>query len=85
MTMHVQDRGLDSLVLDLLEWVAAEPRTYTQTMDIWRTSCPRLAVWEEAVDRGLVVRLARPGGGAGIVLTNAGRTFLQRRRRPAAP
>ena len=79
MTTHAQDRGLDSLVLDLLEWVAAEPRTYKQTMDIWRTSCPRLAVWEEAVDRELVARLPRSGGGVGVVLTNAGRIFLQRR------
>jgi len=85
MTTHVQDRGLDSLVLDLLEWVAAEPRTYRQTMDTWRTSCPRLAVWEESIDRGLVARLPRPGGGAGIVLTGAGETFLQHRRRSAMP
>ena len=80
MTAHAQDPTLDSLVLDLLEWVAAEPRSYAQTMDIWRTSCPRLAVWEEAVDRGLVMRVPALAGRARIALTNGGRTFLQRKR-----
>jgi hypothetical protein len=44
------------LILDLLEWLAAEPRPYAEVMDLWRTSCPRLTVWEDAVDRGLVAR-----------------------------
>ena len=83
MTAHAQDPTLDSLVLELLAWVAAEPRSYVQTMDIWRTSCPRLAVWEEAVDRGLVMRVPASAGRARIVLTNGGRTFLQRKRHVA--
>ena len=24
------------------------------TMEVWRTSCPRLSIWEDAVDDGLV-------------------------------
>jgi hypothetical protein len=84
MTSKLQDRRLDSLVLDLLEWLAKEPRTYGQTMDIWRTSCPRLAVWEEAVDRGLVTRAPNPAGGVCITVTAAGRKFLQREGRLVA-
>lgn len=42
------------LVADLLRWVAAHPRTYRDTMDAWRTSCPRLPVWEDALDSGFV-------------------------------
>ena len=61
MTLAVDDK-LESLVLDLLEWIAKEPRSYQQTMDAWRTSCPRLAVWEEAVDRGFVVRESAADG-----------------------
>ena len=53
---NVHDPKLDSLVLDLVEWVARQPRSYAQTMDAWRTSCPRLPVWEDAVDRGFIVR-----------------------------
>jgi len=45
-----------SLVLDLLDWLAAGPKPYAEVMDAWRTSCPRLTVWEDAVDAGLVVR-----------------------------
>lgn len=80
-TMRAPDRALDSLVLDLLEWLAREPRTYTQTMDAWRTSCPRLAVWEEALDRGLIER--KPGGNR-IAVTGPGRSFLTRNGRLGA-
>src|SRR5580704_6759859 len=45
---------VESLILDLLEWVAARERTYEEVMDAWRTSCPKLTVWEDANDRGLV-------------------------------
>ncbi|WP_458095777.1 hypothetical protein [Roseomonas sp. WA12] len=46
----------EPLVLDLVEWVAQRPRAYAEVMEAWRTSCPRLTVWEEALERGLVVR-----------------------------
>ena len=43
---------LDPLVRDLVDWLNKEPRLYTDVLDAWRTSCPRLTVWEDAVDRG---------------------------------
>ena len=46
---------VDVLVLDLLEWLSRQDRSYEETMDAWRTSCPRLPVWEDANDRGLVL------------------------------
>lgn len=49
---------VEALILDLVEWLAESPRDYAQTMAAWRTSCPRLPVWEDAVDRGLVERRA---------------------------
>ncbi len=49
---------LEPLILDFLEWVAREPRPHADVMDVWRTSCPRLTVWEDAIDRGLVERKA---------------------------
>ena len=42
------------LVLDLIEWLAARPRPYAEVMDAWRTSCPRLPIWEDAADLDLV-------------------------------
>jgi hypothetical protein len=80
MTTKAPEHGLDSLVLDLLEWIGRQERTYAQTMDVWRTSCPRLTVWEEAVDRGLVVRVPHPEGGVRIALTAAGGDFLKENR-----
>jgi hypothetical protein len=67
---------LDPLILDLLEWVAREPRSYADVMDVWRTSCPRLTVWEDAVDRGYLVRDYAPAG-VRVCVTNRGREFLQ--------
>ena len=64
------------LILDLVEWVAETPRPYGEVMDAWRTSCPRLTVWEEAVDRGLVVRRHVAGLGAMVEATSTGRTTL---------
>jgi hypothetical protein len=51
-----------SLIRDLVGWLAAGPRPYDEVMEAWRTSCPRLTVWEDAVDDGLVVRRAGEGG-----------------------
>ncbi len=45
---------LRPLILDLVAFVAERPRPYAEVMDAWRTNCPRLTVWEDAVDAGLV-------------------------------
>jgi hypothetical protein len=62
-----------------LAFIAAEPRTYAEVMEAWRTSCPRLTVWEDAVDRGLVVRERSATDGIVVRLTPAGRSFLAQR------
>ena len=48
------ERGAPGLLQQFLAWVDARPRSYGETMDAWRTSCPRLSVWEDAVCDGLV-------------------------------
>jgi hypothetical protein len=77
MTAQHFDPRLDALVLDLVEWVAKGPRPYAEAMEAWRTSCPRLAVWEEAVDRGLLVCEAAAGMGIHVKVTPAGRRLLE--------
>jgi hypothetical protein len=67
---------LDPLILDLVEWVAREPRPEAEVLEAWRTSCPRLTVWEDAVDRGYVSRERAVGGGLVVVATAHGRRFL---------
>ena len=75
---------LAPLVIDFLDWLDCEPWTYADIMDAWRTSCPRLTVWEDAIDSGLVCR-ERRGGVTLVVVTNAGRRLsLERRRRVSA-
>jgi len=71
---------VDALILDLLEWIDREPRTQADVLDAWRTSCPRLPVWEEATDRGFVERLHQDGIGTVIGLTPRGRVFLDAHR-----
>jgi hypothetical protein len=68
--------ALDALILDLLESLASRPRLYSELLDAWRTSCPRLPVWEEATDRGLIERRS-DAGGALVCLTSSGREFLR--------
>ena len=72
---------LEPLVRDLVEWVAREPRAYADVIDAWRTSCPRLTVWEEACERGLVARRFVRGEGASVQVTEAGTMFLARHER----
>jgi hypothetical protein len=69
---------LEPLILDLVEWVAHRPRAYAEVMEAWRTSCPRLPVWEDAVDRGLVERRAEVGGDPLVGVTTVGLDYLQR-------
>ncbi|MGE0628177.1 MAG: hypothetical protein AB7O43_10165 [Hyphomicrobiaceae bacterium] len=73
--------SLEPLILDFLEWLVREPRTHADVMDVWRTSCPRLTVWEDAVDRGLVSREAN----GTVAVTAKGHRLLDTRRKPAGP
>ena len=72
---------LDPLILDLLAWTGRQPRSYADVIDAWRTSCPRLTVWEDAIDRGFAVRKHAPGSEVTIALTQSGRAFLRERGR----
>ena len=67
----------DPLVLDLVEWIAREPRLYSEVIETWRTSCPRLTIWEDAVDRGFVTRQTVAGGGVRVAVTEGGEKFLR--------
>lgn len=75
----MSDAVVESLILDLLEWLTRRERSYEETMDAWRTSCPKLPVWEDVNDSGLIELDIH---GRNIVrLTSAGLAFLEQRRR----
>ena len=64
---------VEALIVDLLLWLEMRERTYDETMSAWRTSCPKLPVWEDANDRGLIVMEQ------GIVrVTEKGRALLSK-------
>lgn len=64
----------EALVLDLLSFLEAGPKPYEDVMQAWRTSCPRLPVWEDALDQGFVERRRNT-----VALTQAGRQRLAAR------
>jgi hypothetical protein len=70
---------VENLILDLVEWVGRRDRTYQETMEAWRTSCPRLPVWEDATGRGLVETVFANGRSL-VRATSAGLAMLQEKR-----
>jgi len=78
------DTTVDALIVDLLEWLATRDRTYQEVIDVWRTSCPRLPVWEDAKDRGFVAQ-EHFNGREMVKITPAGFAFLQQRKTSPKP
>jgi hypothetical protein len=74
----VMDDPVGRLTLQLLAWIDAKPRTYAEVMDAWRSTCPRLSVWEDALSGGLV-RVDRDGdaGQSRVTLTPRGRDMAR--------
>ena len=77
--IQIMTDTVEHLILDLVEWVSLKERTYQETLDAWRTSCPRLPVWEDATDRGLV-ETTFAGGRSVVRATPAGLALLKETR-----
>lgn len=76
---------IDALVIDLLEWIGPRPRPYDEVMDAWRTSRPRLPVWEEANARGYIIREHVDGIGAVVSVSAVGLAIINQCRRNGGP
>jgi hypothetical protein len=72
-----------ALTLQFLDYIA-DGRTYGETMEAWRSTCPRMPIWEDAVRHGLV-RIENGGAmnSSRIVLTALGTAHL--RQAPTLP
>jgi hypothetical protein len=71
--------AIHPLTRDMLVWLAARPRTYAETMEVWRTSCPRFSIWEDALAAGLVRVDPVPGApltDSAVCLTPQGQELL---------
>lgn len=71
----------DALTLQLLEWITDRPRTYAEVLDAWRTTCPRLSIWEDACSDGLI---DYDPGGRVVSVSAKGKTLLRRQLQSAA-
>jgi hypothetical protein len=81
MSESASPQSTSLIMVQFLAWVADRPRTYAETMAAWRTTCPRLSVWEDAIIDGLV-RLDSDAGRA-VRLTPQGRAALASAKAPA--
>jgi hypothetical protein len=72
----VPDSPSDYLTLQFLAWLAERPRSYGETMEAWRTSCPRLSIWEDALGDGLIALGEGHWRERRVTLTPRGRAVL---------
>lgn len=65
------------LIVDLVTWISKQSRPYEDVMEAWRTSCPRLTIWEDATEFGLIERAVDQNNGPIVRITDKGQAFLQ--------
>ena len=59
---------------EFLAWVAGRRRTYAEAMEAWRSNCPRLSVWEDALADDLIQTYQGE-----VALTPRGKSILEGR------
>jgi hypothetical protein len=64
-------------VHQLLDWLSRGPRAYDETIDAWKTHCPRVSPWEDALSLGLIA-IERRNGRSLVVLTEVGASMQRR-------
>lgn len=76
---HIDGQARDGLIRQLAEWTAERPRSYAEAMEAWRSSCPALTIWEDALAERLIEVTpvaGAPTHAARVRLTSAGRALL---------
>ena len=73
--------AVSPLTLEFLTWISGRPRTYAETMEAWRSNCPRHPVWDDAMNEGLVRVIADPDTSSQqiVVLTPKAHALLRER------
>ena len=66
---------MKSEILELLSWIAREPRSYPNAIEVWRTNCPRHSVWEDALGEQLI-EIVRSDSQASVIVTSRGQAVL---------
>lgn len=66
--------------MQFLAWVARRSRSYADVQEAWRSTCPRLSIWEDALGDHLVQCEQTKGKTAedcAVTLTAKGRSLLE--------
>jgi hypothetical protein len=71
----VPSQEVGPLTRDLLRWIAGRRPSYAEVREVWPSTCPRLAIWEDALAAGLV-RVVRDGSGSVVRVTPGGEALL---------
>jgi len=77
---HIDGQAREGLLRQLVGWAAERPRTYAEAMESWRSSCPALTIWEDALAEGLIAVRPSPSGAMAsgrVSVTPAGHARLR--------
>ena len=74
--------AVSALMIQFLGWIADRPRSRSEVMEAWRSTCPRLTIWEDAIIEGLV--RIDPRSKTLVLLTEQGRAMLDSSRLAAS-
>jgi hypothetical protein len=65
-------------IIEFHKWVSIRQRTYGEAMESWRSTCPRLSTWEDALADGLIqVESGISLDQSRVTLTARGRAMLK--------
>jgi hypothetical protein len=77
MNEHAMPEPVSLSIVEFLNWVSSRPRTYAETMEAWRSTCPRNSVWEDALIGGLIqIETGCTMNQSKVILTPRGRSIL---------
>jgi hypothetical protein len=77
MNDHTTQKSVSLLTLEFLKWISSRPRTYSEAMEAWRSTCSRNSVWEDALIDGLIqVEGGNTMNQSKVILTARGRAVL---------
>ena len=77
MENSIKNQTANLSILEFLKWVSIRQRTYGEAMESWRSTCPRLSTWEDALADGLIqVENGSTMDQATVTLTDRGQALL---------
>ena len=69
--------SVQRLTIQFLEWVSSAPRTYAEAMETWKSTCPRVSIFEDALADGLIrIEHGATVEASRIAVTSRGREML---------